>query len=273
MYGFCRLGLSPTSVGRPARLRRERARDEDEHEAEERSRPPPRIGTVHGSTSATSRRLSRTAAEPSPVRTRTQSRSEPSWPLQKAVNAYAAAGRGSSGPRRSGTTRSSLRNAPSRTTDAAGRRRTPRRARSGPESARPAAARARPRSRRRGGVDRTEPERDDEGGATEARHALSAPRPAPTNSEGASWCCRRVLRRALRHERVLDADEGPARELAAQVDVPSGLEEVGDGAGVHDRRRCCWPVEVLEPEANPPSRASPVTGPVTTPASCTSLPV
>src|SRR5437763_142615 len=45
----------------------------------------PRTGTVHGRTSVTSRRLNATAADPSAVRTRSQSSSDPAWPPQKAV--------------------------------------------------------------------------------------------------------------------------------------------------------------------------------------------
>jgi hypothetical protein len=47
-----------------------------------------RTGTVHGRTSATSRRFSRTAAALMPVRTSIQRRSDPAWPLQKAASVY-----------------------------------------------------------------------------------------------------------------------------------------------------------------------------------------
>jgi hypothetical protein len=49
---------------------------------------PPSTGTVHGRSRRMSPLLSATAAEPSAVRTSSQSRSDPSWPPQNAVNEY-----------------------------------------------------------------------------------------------------------------------------------------------------------------------------------------
>src|SRR5579884_1322198 len=51
---------------------------------------PASTGTVHGSTSATSRRFASTAADDAPVRRRSQRRSEPDWPLQNAPIVYAS---------------------------------------------------------------------------------------------------------------------------------------------------------------------------------------
>src|SRR5579884_3825421 len=51
---------------------------------------PASTGTVHGSTSATSRRFASTAAAEAPVRRRSQRRSEPACPLQNAPIVYAS---------------------------------------------------------------------------------------------------------------------------------------------------------------------------------------
>jgi hypothetical protein len=84
MYGFWRLGLSPfpsSGVGCVVN-----------GDATNTSKRPKkvataaRIGTVHGRTSRTSRRLSARAAEPTPVRTSSQRRSDPACPLQKAAS-------------------------------------------------------------------------------------------------------------------------------------------------------------------------------------------
>ena len=60
----------------------------------------------------------------------------------------------------------------------------------------------------------------------------------------------RVLRRALRHERVLDGDEGAVAQLALDRDLAAGAELVRDRAGVDDRhglRRAA--LDVAQPEA------------------------
>src|SRR5918996_2067854 len=76
------------------------------------------------------------------------------------------------------------------------------------------------------------------------RAATSAALP----SSGTSVFLRLVLRRALRHERVLLRDEDAASELTPHVDVTADLEEVGHRARVDDRdgRR---PVDVAQREA------------------------
>ena len=85
MYGFWRLVFSPRpSAGSgvvPNGLETNTSRSRKNVATD------PRIGTVHGSTSETSRRLSSTAAEPIAVSTSAQSSNEPSWPPQNAVRA------------------------------------------------------------------------------------------------------------------------------------------------------------------------------------------
>ena len=78
---------------------------------------------------------------------------------------------------------------------------------------------------------------------------------------------RRVLGGALRDEAV--GDERPALELALEHDLPADLELVGDGALVDDRGGL-GALDVSNREAEPVPRASPSTGPTTTPPSCTS---
>src|ERR671918_780276 len=77
-----------------------------------------------------------------------------------------------------------------------------------------------------------------------ARAATSAALP----SSGTSVFLRLVLRRALRHERVLLGDEDAASELAPHVDVAADLEEIWHGARVDDRHARC-PVDVAQGEA------------------------
>jgi hypothetical protein len=82
MYGFCRLGLRPApSAGAGA------VANGDATTTSMKAKKlamAPRMGTVHGSTSRVSRRLSATAAEPMAVRTSSQRSSEPCWPPQNA---------------------------------------------------------------------------------------------------------------------------------------------------------------------------------------------
>ena len=84
MYGFCRLGFMPAPSAGAACVSKGLAMTTSRKT--KKSATPPTIGTVHGSTSRTSRRLSATAAEAAPVSTRSQRRSDPSCPLQKAAS-------------------------------------------------------------------------------------------------------------------------------------------------------------------------------------------
>src|SRR6188508_2066578 len=87
MYGFWRLGLSPAPSAGASCVSNglETATSMNAKNVATR----PRIGTAHGSRSGALRRLSATAAAEKPVKIRSQSRSEPSWPPQKAEIVYA----------------------------------------------------------------------------------------------------------------------------------------------------------------------------------------
>ncbi len=86
MYGFCRLGFIPAPSAGAACVANGLAMKTRRNA--KKSATAPAIGTVQGSTSRTSRRFRATAAEAAPVRTSSQRRSEPSWPLQNAANVY-----------------------------------------------------------------------------------------------------------------------------------------------------------------------------------------
>jgi hypothetical protein len=81
MYGFCRLGFIPApSTGATCVSKGEATKTRS---SAKKLAIAPRIGTVQGSTVRTRRLFRATAADPIPVRTRSQRRSEPSCPLQK----------------------------------------------------------------------------------------------------------------------------------------------------------------------------------------------
>ena len=83
MYGFWRLGVRPApSAGAGARANGLATKVSTKAK---NAAIAPSTGTVQGSRRRISARLSSTAAEPSAVRTKSQSSSEPSWPPQKAV--------------------------------------------------------------------------------------------------------------------------------------------------------------------------------------------
>ncbi len=86
MYGFCRLGVRPEpSTGATWRTNGLATN------ASTNAKNPaiaPSTGTVQGRSCRTRVRLSSTAADPRAVRTSSQSRSEPSWPPQKALKEY-----------------------------------------------------------------------------------------------------------------------------------------------------------------------------------------
>src|SRR6266516_7668783 len=86
MYGFWRLGVRPE----PSTGAADRANGLATKVSTNAKKVaiPPRTGTVQGRSWRMRLRLSATAAEPSAVRTSSQSRSEPSWPPQNAVNEY-----------------------------------------------------------------------------------------------------------------------------------------------------------------------------------------
>src|SRR6185437_14528353 len=87
MYGFWRLTFIPAPLGGAGCV----ANGLDTTTGTKAKKAPiaARIGTVHGSTSATRRRLSSTAAALKPVSTSSQSSSDPAWPLQNADSVYA----------------------------------------------------------------------------------------------------------------------------------------------------------------------------------------
>ena len=199
---------------------------------------PPRIGTVQGSTSRTSRRLSSTAP-PSPSRSGSgaQSSSEPSWPPQNARERVAGGKVAARvARRRSWNERSSARNAPNRTAEAT---RQPAKAAKNAfraESPKPAAAFQRRIASGQRGVQR-EAERDREGGG---------PRPG---TSGGLAVLRRVLRGALRHERVPRCRRSAVLERPLEEDVPSRPRTDRERSPCRRRDHRLGAVEVLQREA------------------------
>src|SRR4029453_11570406 len=84
-------------------------------------------------------------------------------------------------------------------------------------------------------------------GTAEPRRARRALR-AGRRARATSGFLRRVLRGALRHERVLLRDEDAVRVAAADPHVPPELELVRDAPAVDHRHRL-RPLDVADPEA------------------------
>ena len=104
----------------------------------------------------------------------------------------------------------------------------------------PAATEVRSRRARDERVD-GQAECDEERGATQLRHGRRS---------GGAALLRRVLRRALRDHRAGLGDERALLELTVDDDVPTDLEEVGNGSRVENGDRCpAVAADVLEPEA------------------------
>src|SRR2546430_17647480 len=90
MYGFCRLGVRPE----PSTGAAERANGlaTNVRTNAKKVATPPRTGTVQGRSWRMRFRLSATATDPSAVRTGSQRSRAPSWPPQRAGNAYGKRG-------------------------------------------------------------------------------------------------------------------------------------------------------------------------------------
>ncbi len=86
MYGFCRLGLSPSPSGGAA-IVANGLETAVSSQAKARTRPP-RTGVTQSTRSAARRRLIQTASAAYAVRTSSQRSSEPSCPPQKAESLY-----------------------------------------------------------------------------------------------------------------------------------------------------------------------------------------
>jgi hypothetical protein len=82
MYGFWRLGLSPSPSAGAGCVAN--GLETATSRKEKKTVTAPSTGTVHASRLRADRRPSRTAAAEKPVRIRSQSKSDPSWPPQKA---------------------------------------------------------------------------------------------------------------------------------------------------------------------------------------------